>query len=70
LKAEGVLKGVPDLCIPAWRTWVEMKRQKGGSLSPEQKEFKKYLESVGDFVIIGLGCEDAKRQILALKVLA
>lgn len=70
LKAEGVSKGVPDLYIPAWRTWVEMKRIKGGSLSPEQKEFHSYLESIGDFVIVGKGNEDAQRQILVLKMLA
>ena len=30
LKVEGVSAGVPDLCIPAWGMWIEMKRQKGG----------------------------------------
>ena len=65
LKAEGVSKGVPDLYIPAWRVWVEMKRTKGGSVSPEQKDWRKYLESIGDFVIVGKGNEDAQRQIIA-----
>lgn len=65
LKAEGVSKGVPDLYIPAWRTWVEMKRQKGGSVSPEQKDWHAYLESIGDFVIVAKGNEDAQRQIIA-----
>ena len=36
LKAEGVSSGVPDLCVPEWRLWIEMKRVKGGSLSAEQ----------------------------------
>ncbi len=63
LKAEGVASGVPDLFVPAWRLWIEMKRTKGGSLSPEQKDWIAYLESVGYCVIVGKGAEDAKRQI-------
>ena len=65
LKAEGVSSGVPDLCIPAWRLWVEMKRTKGGSVSPEQKDWIKYLEDVGDCVKVCKGAEDAKKQIQA-----
>jgi len=63
LKAEGVASGVPDLFVPAWRLWIEMKRAKGGSLSPEQKDFIKQLESVGYWVIVGKGAESAKEQI-------
>ena len=65
LKAEGVVPGVPDLYIPAWRTWVEMKRQKGGSLSPDQREVIAYLESCGDRVIVARGWEDAAAIISA-----
>ena len=65
MKATGVIKGVPDLFVPAWRLWVEMKRTKGGSLSPEQKDIIKQLESVGYWVIVGKGADDAKRQISA-----
>jgi hypothetical protein len=65
LKAEGVSSGVPDLFIPAWGLWVEMKRSKGGSLSPEQKDWIKYLESVNYWTIVGKGADDAKQQILA-----
>ena len=65
LKAEGVASGVPDLFVPAGRLWIEMKRIKGGSLSPEQKDWIKYLESVGFCCIVGKGAEDAKRQISA-----
>jgi hypothetical protein len=64
LKAEGVASGVPDLFIPAWRLWVEMKRSKGGSLSAEQKDWCEYLVSSGYFFIVGKGCEDAKQKIL------
>jgi len=65
LKAEGVSSGVPDLCIPAWKLWIEMKRIKGGSLSPEQKDWIKYLEDVGYCAKVCKGAEDAKKQIQA-----
>ena len=65
LKAEGVRRGAPDLLIPAWRLWVEMKRQKGGRISIEQKEWIAYLESIGHFVIVGRGWEDAMAQVKA-----
>lgn len=51
--------GVPDLYIPAWKLWVEMKRQKGGRLSEDQKDWAEYLEGVGDTVIIAHGWLDA-----------
>jgi len=65
LKAEGVASGVPDLFVPAWRLWIEMKRVKGGSLSAEQKDWIAYLQNVGYCVIVGKGADDAKRQISA-----
>jgi hypothetical protein len=65
LKAEGVASGVPDLFIPAWRLWVEMKRSKGGSLSAEQKDWIAYLESVKYWCIVGKGADDAKAKISA-----
>jgi hypothetical protein len=63
LKVEGVSAGVPDLYIPAWRLWVEMKRQAGGSLSPEQKDWRDYLQSIGDTWIVAKGRDDAVRQV-------
>lgn len=65
-KLEGVSAGVPDLYIPAWRAWLEMKRQKGGSLSPEQKDWRDYLQFIGDTWMVAKGCEDAKKQITEL----
>lgn len=47
MKAEGVSPGVPDLFIPAWRLWVEMKRSKGGSQSAEQRDWEAYLIEAG-----------------------
>lgn len=64
MKATGVVRGVPDLFIPEWKLWIEMKRVKGGSLSPDQKDWIKYLESVGYCVIVGKGEIDAREQIL------
>ena len=66
LKATGAVKGVPDLYIPEWKTWVEMKRRKGGQLSPEQKEVIEYLRGIGDVVIIGRGFDDASAQIVEM----
>lgn len=65
LKAEGVSSGVPDLFIPAWGLWVEMKRSKGGSLSAEQKDWIAYLESVRFCCIVGKGADDAKSKLQA-----
>jgi hypothetical protein len=67
LRAEGVQAGVPDIFIPAWLLWVEMKREAGGVVSPVQKDWIAYLQGIGHTVIIGRGFEDAKRQILDVK---
>jgi len=64
LKAEGVTRGIPDLYIPSCNLWVEMKRVKGGRISPDQKKIISYLESVGHTVIVGKGATDASRQVL------
>ena len=63
LKVEGVLRGVPDLFIPEWRLWIEMKRIKGGVLSPEQKDWISYLEQHNYKCIVGYGCEGAIREV-------
>jgi len=65
LKIEGVSAGVPDLFIPAWKLWIEMKRVKGGTVSAEQKDWLKYLEEVGYCVKVCKGAEAAKEQITA-----
>ena len=67
LKAEGVVRGIPDLFIPQWNLWVEMKRVSGGRLSPDQKSMITYLESIGNTVIIGKGAADASKQILEFR---
>lgn len=64
LKAEGVSAGVPDLVVPEWLLWIEMKRETGGTVSPAQRDWISYLESIGHQVIVGRGFEDAKQQII------
>jgi hypothetical protein len=59
LKNEGVTKGIPDLFIPEFKIWIEMKKEKGGTISKEQKEMKIYLENVGYKVFIARGYKEA-----------
>lgn len=63
LKAEGVARGVPDLFIPAWRLWIEMKRESGGKVSPEQRSWIAYLGDNGYTAVVCHGAEDAKSYI-------
>ena len=63
LKMEGVSPGVPDLFVPDWSLWIEMKREKGGSLSVEQKDWLKYLDEIGHHIIVGKGFDDAQRKV-------
>ena len=63
LKAEGVSRGVPDLFVPAWRLWIEMKRAHGGRLSREQVDWISYLTECGDTIIVGYGADDAILQV-------
>jgi len=64
LKAEGVVRGVPDLFVPAWGLWIEMKRAKGGKLSDDQIGMMEYLEGIGQTVIVGKGATDASARVL------
>ena len=66
LKATGTVAGVPDLYVPAWKLWIEMKRAKGGVLSPAQKDWLAYLEGIGDTVLVGHGFEDAMAKVQQL----
>ena len=66
LHREGVTPGIPDLYIPAWGIWIEMKRQQGGRTSPDQDAMIDHLESVGHRVIVGHGARDASDKLLRL----
>ena len=63
LQMEGVTPGVPDLFVPAWSLWIEMKKP-GGRLSEAQKNMIEYLEGIGHTVIIGYGARDASEKVL------
>lgn len=63
LKVEGVCAGVPDLFVPEWALWIEMKRQKGGSVSLEQKDWHSYLVQIGHKVLIAKGFDDAVKKL-------
>lgn len=63
LKVEGVSAGVPDLCVPGWGLWIEMKRADGGIVSAVQADWHAYLESIGHTVIIGYGLTDAQKKM-------
>lgn len=61
LKREGMVAGIPDLHVPEWNLWIEMKSVIGGLKKSQKKvipELRRY-----DTVIIGQGAEDAFRQV-------
>lgn len=64
LKLEGVSAGVPDLFIPEWLLWVEMKRSQGGRLSREQKSWIDYLNIIGHCAIVCAGCDEAREKVI------
>lgn len=66
LKAEGVSKGFPDLSIPSLFLYIEMKKEKGGQVSKEQKAWLEYLNDVGYTAVVAKGAEAAKRVVLDL----
>lgn len=68
LKVEGVCAGVPDLFVPEWGLWVEMKRETGGKVSKDQKDWLEYLDYCGYTVIVGLGKADAIKQTQQLRI--
>lgn len=68
LKREGVSKGFPDLFLPVpaggyHGLFIEMKRQKGGAVSKEQKAWLEYLNEAGYKAVVCRGFELAKEAI-------
>lgn len=64
MKAQGVEPGVPDLDLPVARCGyhglrIEMKRQKGGRLSDDQKEWLDGLNANGYLALVAHGAEEA-----------
>ena len=66
LKAEGMRPGMPDLHIPWYNLYIEMKRQRGGRLSQEQRDVHHHLQCAGRKVIVAKGWEDAAAQVYAV----
>ena len=68
LKRMGVRAGCPDLLLDVpsgghHGLRIEMKRRKGGRLSPQQREFLEYLESRGYAVAVCCGWDEARAVI-------
>lgn len=68
-RAMGVKPGVPDLFLPVARgpwhgLFVELKRTKGGRVSPEQAEWIRDLEAQGYCAVVCRGWEQARENIL------
>ena len=66
LKAEGVKPGVPDVTVAIARggfhgLWLELKRQRGGTVSKEQKRVHGALRAAGYRVEVCVGAEHAWR---------
>ena len=68
-KAEGVKPGMPDVHLPTARgkyhsLYIEMKRQRGGRLSQDQKDRIDELREEGNKVVVCMGWEEAARVIM------
>lgn len=64
LRLLGTVPGIPDLFIPAWRYWIELKRP-NGRLSPYQKEVIADLRQVGYKVQVYRGFGDREKAMIA-----
>ena len=67
-KRSGVKAGVPDICIPFASgpyhgLYIELKREVGGKVSPEQREWIEYLNGAGYYAVVCKGFEEAKRVV-------
>ena len=68
LKTMGVVAGVPDLFVPEWGLWIEMKDQGGGKTSAEQLAIHAYLRSVSQTVLIPPGSAGAQDMVDAWNI--
>ena len=64
LKKLGVVAGIPDLFVPSWKLWLELKRENGGTVSPKQKAMMEYLSRAGYTCLVCYGATDASLQVL------
>ena len=68
LTAQGVKPGVPDLMLPRAAgkyhgLFIEMKREKGGTTSPAQKEWIALLNAEGYYARVSKGFDEARETI-------
>lgn len=68
MRAEGLKKGFPDLCLPVARKgkhglYIELKRTKGGRVSDSQREWLEKLAAEGYAVAVCYGWENAAETI-------
>jgi hypothetical protein len=64
LKRQGLRPGVPDLHIPGWGLYLEMKRSKGGVTSDDQDKMHRLLRSMGFTVLVCAGAEAARDAVM------
>lgn len=67
LKAEGVRKGIFDLCLTAPHNgfnslWIEMKHGRN-KLTPEQADFKAFIEGQGGMCAVCWDWQSARKEI-------
>ena len=67
-RAEGLRSGVPDLVLPVPRgehgaLFVEMKRLRGGTVSPAQREWIEKLRAAGNAALVCRGHAEAIKAI-------
>lgn len=67
LKAEGLVKGIPDLFVPKYKLFIEMKRRQGGVVSKEQLECHERLRNYGYTVVVAKGAAEAWKIIVDKK---
>lgn len=60
LKVEGVLAGVPDLYVPEYNLWIEMKRENGGQVSRSQTDVMDEMKSYGHTCRVAHGAGQAR----------
>ena len=68
LKDEGVVKGIPDLCIPYpsrgfHGLYIEMKAGKRGKVSPEQAQVMNKLNSLGYYCAVCRTFDEFKEEV-------
>lgn len=69
LRAEGLKRGVPDICLPVARgkfhgLYIELKRVEGGRVSDAQREWIDRLNAQGNLACTCRGWDEARKTIL------